>query len=399
MLELTVITKYFQDCLAAFRDRSESHRITCYVALADRDPGTPVHFYRLAAACLDGGSRALWQRGVELASQLPHDTPRSQCDRGDARLRLGEWSAWRDLEWREYHSDWGISHASSLSWTHRRWDGTEDLSNKTLLVIHLGGFGDALWSLRFVESLRDRVQRVLWDTPPGLVELVQHNVGALVHVGAFNERQASMRFDRYMYAMSLPYVLGRMPPFVRRTAPAPSAKRLASASTRARIGLAWSCSLDGLDHLERSVPLSILAPLFWRSDLEWYSLQVGARATDGDYYPGIRKPDPPLRTFADTANLIAGLDGVIAVDTSVAHLAGSLAVPTLTLLRFACDSKWGPDDTTPWYPSMHLIRQHAPGDWPSIVDNVRAALGSNWWMRAHDDGDLAVGCLTRSALT
>jgi hypothetical protein len=278
-----------------------------------------------------------------------------------------------------YHTDWGISHASWLSWTYGRWDGVEDLSDKTILVTHLGGFGDALWSLRFVEPLKDRVGRVVLETQPDLVEFVRHNVGAIAHVGPVDVRASQPRFDRYMYAMSLPHMIGAMPPFIRRTAPAPAVRRPAG-TDRTRIGLSWSCSPEGLDHLERSLPLSVLAPLFWRDDVEWYSLQVGLRATDGDYYPGLRRPNPPLRSFADTANFIAGLDGVITVDTSVAHLAGSLGVPTLTLLRFVCDSKWGLGEATPWYPAMRLIRQRTPGDWVSVVDDVRRALDSHWYL-------------------
>ena len=44
-----------------------------------------------------------------------------------------------------------------------------------------------------------------------------------------------------------------------------------------------------------------------------------------------------LRDFADTAAAIMALDLVIAVDTSVAHLAGALGRPVWTLLPFALD--------------------------------------------------------------
>jgi hypothetical protein len=223
-----------------------------------------------------------------------------------------------------------------------------------------------------------RVGRVVWDTAPSLLDLVRHNVGHLVHVDSVGLDMRDMTYDRYVYAMSLPHIVGVVPPFVRRSAPAPRpASR--SPATRLRIGLAWSCSLDGHDHLERSLPLSEIAPLFWRADIEWVSLQSGPRAPDGYYYPSLKQIDPAPRTFADTANIIAGLDGVIAVDTSVCHLAGALGVPTLTLLRFPSEVKWGLGDCSAWYPTMRLIRQPARGDWSSVVASVRSMLDSNWW--------------------
>jgi hypothetical protein len=372
------LNDYLVACRRTFRDALEINRIDKYVELADRERSTPIHLYRLAKACLDGGSLALWRRGVALASTLPHDTPRSFCERGEARLRLGEWSAWSDLESMIYHPDWGVSSASELSWTCKRWDGIEDISHKTLLVAPIGGFGDAIWATRFVESIAQRAGRVVWKTAPILSEFVRHNVGHLVQVESLDQETQTAAYDRYVYAMSLPYVVGVAPPFVRRCAPAPHFT-LRPQSTRLRIGLAWSCSLDGHDHLERSLPLSVIAPLFWLPDIEWVSLQVGPRAGDANYYPGLRKIDPPPRSFADTANVMAALDGVIAVDTSVCHLAGVLGIPTLTLLRFPCEVKWGLGEYSTWYPAMRLIRQPSRGNWEGVITSVRALLDSDWW--------------------
>ena len=82
-----------------------------------------------------------------------------------------------------------------------------------------------------------------------------------------------------------------------------------------------------------------------------------------------------IRDFSDTAALIAQLDLVISLDTSVAHLAGALACPVWILLPFAPDWRWLIErDDSPWYPTLRLFRQPAPGDWSSVVHSVRAAL-------------------------
>ena len=79
--------------------------------------------------------------------------------------------------------------------------------------------------------------------------------------------------------------------------------------------------------------------------------------------------------FADTASLISSLDLVIAVDTSVAHLAAALGKPVWLMVPFSPDFRWLLDrEDSPWYPSMRLMRQKRPGDWDSVITKIGQAL-------------------------
>jgi ADP-heptose:LPS heptosyltransferase len=78
-----------------------------------------------------------------------------------------------------------------------------------------------------------------------------------------------------------------------------------------------------------------------------------------------------LETFSDTACALSGMDLLITVDTSVAHLAGAMGIPTLLLLTFQPDYRWMLDrDDTPWYPTVRLYRQPRFGDWEAVIRQV-----------------------------
>jgi hypothetical protein len=143
---------------------------------------------------------------------------------------------------------------------------------------------------------------------------------------------------------------------------------------RRLVGLAWAGNPAQAEDRWRSLRFTELSPLLQSAGTRFVSLQKGHAATQPSASE-ILDFSADLDDFADTAAVVAQLDLVIAVDTSVAHLAGALGKPTWTLVRFAADWRWAVSgDDTAWYPSMRLFRQAARGQWAPVVADVADAL-------------------------
>jgi hypothetical protein len=144
-----------------------------------------------------------------------------------------------------------------------------------------------------------------------------------------------------------------------------------------RIGLAWSGNPTHLRDADRSIAFDKLLPLL-DLDARFVSLQKDVREADAGTLANCKdvlQPGAAFRDFADSAALIAALDLVITVDTSVAHLAGALGKPVWLLLPFIPDWRWLFDrESSPWYPTARLFRRDESRNYDAVIARVREAL-------------------------
>ncbi|WP_186061678.1 tetratricopeptide repeat protein [Burkholderia gladioli] len=267
------------------------------------------------------------------------------------------------------------------------WDGAASPAGRTLLLHAEQGLGDTLQFCRYASLLAARGATVLVEAPAPLVGLL----GTLRGVSrVFADGEPLPAFDLQCPMMSLPHAFGTTldtvpaaTPYlhaepVRREA---WARRLDAVAPpgRMRIGLAWSGNPRHANDANRSMPFAMLAP--WLSlEACFVSLQPAVRPRDAEAFAasGVLEFGESLADFAETAALVDALDLVISVDTSVAHLAGALGRPLWLLLPRVPDWRWLLDrEDSPWYPDATLFRQPRPGDWPAVVERVRAALAAH----------------------
>jgi Flp pilus assembly protein TadD len=291
------------------------------------------------------------------------------------RLLTGDFArGWEKHEWR---SEMAIARSHKRNFAKPQWNGLDDIARKTVVLYAEQGFGDAIQFCRYVPLVAARAGRVILEVPESLRELM----GTLPCAAEVVARGDTLPpFDVHCPLLSLPLALrtrlDTIPsaiPYLR--APPRPARRWQTSGRR--IGLVWSGSLTNLDGHHRSIGLEPLLPLL-DLDATFISLQKDVRPVDVAFLEQHRElvqSTGELKTFADTAALIADLDLIITIDTSVAHLAGAMGKPVWILLAFAADWRWllGRDDS-PWYPTARLFRQDDSRTWGGVVARLGDAL-------------------------
>jgi hypothetical protein len=275
---------------------------------------------------------------------------------------------WAEFEWR-----WRSAQMEAPRYAGApRWTG-EALGDRRLLVWAEQGLGDTLQFVRYATLLARHGVDVVLEVQPELERLVRHS---LPEVEVIGRGLQSPRFDVHAPLMSLPYLLGTRLDTIPAELPYLYAEEaavwLGPRDGRHRVGLVWAGNRHHTNDGRRSLDPNLLASLDGLGDIQWFSLQPGTTTS-----PQLDLVDwtADLTDFADTAALLMQLDLVVTVDTSIAHLAGALGRPVWILLPYAADWRWLVERSdSPWYPSARLYRQPAPGDWPSVVERVRADL-------------------------
>jgi len=303
----------------------------------------------------------------------PHHAP-GHFNRAIAHLLAGNLeSGWRDYQWR-WQNQAGSVINEAREFDAPLWLGAQSLDGKTILLHGEQGLGDMLQFCRYASSVALRGATVLLEVKAPLVALCATLPG-VARVLARGE--ALPPIDYHCPLMSLPLAFGttlqNMPGSAAylRADPGKVAHwraRLQSGS-RPRVGLVWSGNARQRNDHKRSLPLALLLA-YLPADIDYVCLQTDVRDSDRAALVGsgrIQHFGEELN-FDHTAAVCAGLDLVVGVCTSIVHLSAALGRPTWVLLPFNPDWRWllGRRDS-PWYASVTLYRQAAPGDWESAL--------------------------------
>jgi Flp pilus assembly protein TadD len=359
--------------------------VTCYRKAVDLKPD-----FSEALNNLGNALRAQKRLDEAIASYrralgLRSDDPEAHYNLAMALLARGDMPAgWEEHEWRWKTPQLAPSHRN---FAQPQWRG-EAAAGRALLLHAEQGFGDTLQFCRYAPLAAAGGLRIILEVPKPLVRLL-HSLAGVDRI--VMQGEALPPFDLHCPMLSLPLALGTTIATIPSDVPylhADTAQvaawrtRLAATEKRGpRIGLVWAgnprkplLAAAALDR-RRSIAPERLAPLFELPGLRFYSLQKDGPAAP-THFP-LADFMAEMEDFADTAALIANLDLIVSVDTSVAHLAAALGKPVWLLDRFDPCWRWlvGRRDS-PWYPGLRLYRQPRPGDWGSVIGEIARDLRS-----------------------
>jgi hypothetical protein len=296
------------------------------------------------------------------------------------RLCLGDFGR----GWLKYEYRWQCSQFAALRPKLARpiWRGDADPRDKTILLYAEQGMGDVIQFVRYAPLLAARGAKVIVGVHGPLAAVVTGVPGV---AGVIAEGEELPHFDLYCPMMSLPLAFGTELATIPATVPYIRAQQARidrwrerlPRTGRLRVGICWAGTAAHPNDRRRSIPLPSFAKILAVEGIDFVSLQKEVTAADAVTLSahGVAQLGQEFADFADTAAVIAQLDLVIAVDTSVVHLAGAMAKATAALIAFAPDFRWMLDRTdTPWYPTMRLYRQNKIDDWTAPLERLRQEL-------------------------
>lgn len=369
------------DAVGALDQAAESYRVA--LALKHDNPATETNLGNVLRQMGDeAGAELCYQRVLERA---PTD-PEARYNLSHVLLVRGDLAR----GFQEFEQRWAcegyVAEYGRPDLTQPRW--TPDSTARRVLVHAEQGFGDTLQFIRYLPVLVERGLEVTFEVQPQLRRLLQQLERPRLTI--ISRGDPIPAHDAQIPLLSLTYALGTdavsIPPL--RPIHAEPGRLELPEFDGIRIGVCWAGNPNHHNNRNRSAALRALAPLFHTPRTHWVSLQVGHGAADfaiaaphllhwerQTIMNRLTDVSGHLRDFADTAALIASLDLVITVDTSIAHLAATLGRPTWLLLPHLAEWRWqqGRPDS-PWYPTARLFRQPTRGDWLSVAKQLRTEL-------------------------
>lgn len=322
---------------------------------------------------------AQWNKArdyCERALKLAPDHLKSRHNHGVCLLAMSQWSQ----GWKQYEASVGSPARVAYDYGGEpMWRGEPDY---TVAIYGEQGLGDEICAASMYDDAISRAKKVIIDCDKRLEKLFARSFpkakvyGTRSKTTGLNWDEEDQKIDYSIAAMQLGAIF-RTSPESWKPKPYLTAnpdqvlmwKSLWKAKGKPAVGVAWTGGFKSTGRDLRSVSVEMLAPL----------LGIDAHFVNLEYKPTDTHGDKRLNTYANvtlakedydqTASLVASLDAVVSVPTTVCHLAGALGVPTIAMKSSA--SCWKYESGLQFHPRI-LIENS--GDWPATIDRAAQAL-------------------------
>lgn len=349
------------------------------------DPANVQSLMNYAAALREAGEFEQALRQLDKAKSLDMDHAGVEWERAQNLLYLSRYTE----GWQAFEARWHTGELPTRYYPFPQWRG-ESLQGKHLLLHTEQGYGDTILAARYIALLKRQGAQITVQLKPELHRLFAA-VGADHLVVPDNDGHAStppegLAFDYHCPMMSLMAGFDAQP----NTIPPPARLNIPESSQEKfkflqqqypaclKVGIVWSGSITFANNENRAVSLRHFLPFAEIEGVRLYSLQKGPKEKELMAHGAdciIENLGARCEDFADTAAAIANLDIIVMTDSSVAHLAASMGKPVINLLQKVPYWLYTlKETTTPWYPSMQLIKQQEVGIWDDVFKQAAEVL-------------------------
>ncbi|MBL6934150.1 MAG: tetratricopeptide repeat protein [Alphaproteobacteria bacterium] len=272
-----------------------------------------------------------------------------------------------------------------------RWDG-EPLEGKSILVHDEQGIGDVIMFATCLPDLVATGARVVLICEKRLETLFARSFPSARVIPHHGQRFEGVKPGDADF--SLP--IGSLPRHFRRDEadfpqqnrilqpdPAKTATwrgRFAELGPGLKIGMSWRGGVKPWDKRRRTTRLEEWLPLFRVPGTRFISFQHGDTAEEREALKtehGVVVEDftEGDDSFDDFAARIDALDLVISMANTTVHVASALGKPVWSLIPRVPGWRWGfHGSTSPWYPSMTMLRQEGGQGWTAALEDAAAML-------------------------
>ena len=245
--------------------------------------------------------------------------------------------------------------------------------NKNILIWQEQGLGDTIQFSRFVIDLNKFLKNITLVVDKKLKDILSY-ISPLIRVIEYDLLDLNKeKFDFQLPICSLPKFLDikKIDDISYYKLQLPKRNIIDLNYNLLNIGLAWSGNPNYPYDEYRSIPFKYFKKILNFNKINFYKLSKDLRIQELLDYNSYKIIDLGNKDFSDLSYLVKDLDLVISSDTSIIHLAGILGINSILLLNFNSDWRWFDSrKTTPWYPSVKIIKQKKFNDWEYVFDQL-----------------------------
>lgn len=286
------------------------------------------------------------------------------CESASDRHEQSTLAAWWGdyTRWAQFENRWRIGlYAPTPTYQgmlgKHRWNGKPFTG--VLLLWSEQGFGDLFQMVRYAPIAAERCDHLILAVPMPAVSLIAkmgyETVPLRTDQVPFHHAHTPMMSAQWICGTD---TLDKVPP--------PADFQIPRAAVPGKGALCWAGGAGASLDMDRSSARRSFAPLLDVPAVAWHSAQKGQREDE------FQLPRVVGDTWLETAEQLATLEFLVSVDTSTAHLAGSLGVPTYLIPPTHVEWRWTRGRThSVWYPGTHrLYRRRSTRDWPNVVGQI-----------------------------